>query len=87
MQRERKAAMRETGILMPVSALPSRTGVGELGAYAYEFVEALRENGVKIWQILPLNPVGYGTLHTSHTPPAPGTKCISVSIFCLKRDC
>ena len=46
MQQERKAAMRETGILMPVSALPSRTGVGELGAYAYEFVEALWENGL-----------------------------------------
>ena len=52
--------MRESGILMPVSALPSRTGVGELGQYAYEFVNYLAENGVKIWQILPLNPVGFG---------------------------
>ena len=72
---------------MPVSALPSRTGVGELGAYAYEFVEALRENGVKIWQILPLNPVGYGNSPYQPYSPAPGTKSISVSIFCLKRDC
>lgn len=45
---------------MPVSALPSKTGVGELGADAYRFVNLLGENGVKIWQILPLNPVGYG---------------------------
>lgn len=52
--------MRESGILMPVSSLPSRTGVGELGAQAYHFIDLLRENGVKIWQILPLNPVGYG---------------------------
>lgn len=33
---------------MPVSALPSRTGVGELGEYAYRFVDALKDNGVKI---------------------------------------
>ena len=52
--------MRETGILMPVSSLPSRTGVGELGSRAYEFIKLLKENGVSIWQILPLNPVGYG---------------------------
>ena len=76
MQRERKADMRETGILMPVSALPSRTGVGELGAYAYEFVEALRENGVKIWQILPLNPVGYG-----NSPYQPYSSCAGDEIY------
>lgn len=45
---------------MPVSALPSKTGVGELGPYAHKFVNCLAENGVNIWQILPLNPVGYG---------------------------
>ena len=66
---------------MPVSALPSRTGVGELGAYAYEFVEALRENGVKIWQILPLNPVGYGNSPYQHTPPAPGRIYISLDLL------
>ena len=52
--------MKKTGILMPVSALPSRTGVGELGEAAYQWIEMMGENGVKIWQILPLNPVGYG---------------------------
>ena len=45
---------------MPVSALPSRTGIGELGAQTREFLKSLRENQVTIWQILPLNPVGYG---------------------------
>src|SRR5699024_5868967 len=68
--------MRETGILMPVSALPSRTGVGELGAYAYEFVDALKENGVKIWQILPLNPVGYG-----NSPYQPYSSCAGDELY------
>lgn len=45
---------------MPVSALPSRTGVGELGSYVHQWLKILENNGVKIWQILPLNPVGYG---------------------------
>lgn len=52
--------MRETGILMPVSSLPSPTGVGELGREAADWLDLLELNGVGIWQILPLNPVGYG---------------------------
>jgi 4-alpha-glucanotransferase len=52
--------MRKTGILMPVSSLPSRTGAGDFGKEAYHLVDLLRQNGVKIWQILPLNPLGYG---------------------------
>nr|WP_296266862.1 4-alpha-glucanotransferase [uncultured Merdimonas sp.] len=51
---------KEAGILMPVSALPSRTGVGELGASAYQWIDLMHESGVTIWQILPLNPLGYG---------------------------
>ena len=50
--------MRKAGVLMPVSALPSRIGAGELGESAFHFIELLKENHVKIWQILPLNPVG-----------------------------
>ena len=52
--------MKETGILLAVSSLPTRTGVGELGRPAYEWIDLLAENGVSIWQILPLNPTGYG---------------------------
>lgn len=52
--------MKKTGILMPVSALPSRTGVGEFGESAFQWIELLAKNQVKIWQLLPLNPVGFG---------------------------
>ena len=78
--------MRESGILMPVFALPSRTGVGELGRQAYEFIELLGRNGVKIWQILPLNPVGYG-----NSPYQPYSSCagdeiyISLELLCEER--
>lgn len=52
--------MKRTGILMPVFSLPSDTGVGELGKQAEKFIKILKDNGVSIWQILPLNPAGFG---------------------------
>ena len=51
---------RLAGILMPVSALPSDEGIGTLGKAAYRFIDIMQEMGMSIWQILPLNPLGYG---------------------------
>lgn len=68
--------MRQTGILMPVSSLPSRTGVGELGRETKVFLDYLKEAGVKIWQILPLNPVGYG-----NSPYQPYSSCAGDEIY------
>ena len=51
---------RSAGILMPVSSLPSEFGIGTLGKGAYAFVDWLESAGMKIWQVLPLLPTGYG---------------------------
>ena len=51
---------KEAGILMPVSALPGRHGIGDFGSSSYEFVDQIAQAGLKIWQILPLGPLGYG---------------------------
>lgn len=51
---------RAAGVLLPVTALPSPWGIGDLGENAYRFIDFLREAGQKIWQILPLNPLGEG---------------------------
>lgn len=51
---------RVAGVLMPVASLPSRDGIGSLGKEAYAFVDMLAEMGMGIWQLLPLNPLGYG---------------------------
>ena len=52
--------MRESGILMHISSLPGPYGVGSMGASAYKFVDFLVKAGQSYWQILPLNPTGYG---------------------------
>ncbi len=52
--------MRTSGILLPISALPARHGVGDFGEQAYHFIDTLEEIGKTIWQILPLNRLGYG---------------------------
>lgn len=52
--------MRKAGLLMPVSALPSDYGVGDFGKGSFEFIDYMEACGLHIWQILPLNPLGYG---------------------------
>ncbi|MBR5616575.1 MAG: 4-alpha-glucanotransferase [Oscillospiraceae bacterium] len=52
--------MRCSGILMHISSLPGPYGIGTMGKHAFEFVDFLAEAGQSIWQILPLNPTGYG---------------------------
>ncbi len=52
--------MRESGILMPISALPSRFGIGCFSKEAYEFVDQIKEAGLRLWQVLPLGPTGFG---------------------------
>ena len=50
----------KAGILMPVSSLPSKYGIGSFGKEAYRFVDFLEASGQKCWQVLPLNPTSYG---------------------------
>ena len=51
---------RASGILMPVSSLPSPYGIGNMGKGAYEFIDLLEECSQRVWQVLPLNPTSYG---------------------------
>lgn len=56
----KKNKQRRAGILMPVSSLPSAQGIGTLGKGAYDFVDWLERANIKLWQVLPLVPTGYG---------------------------
>ena len=51
---------RSSGILLHPTSLPGRYGLGDLGEYAFRFVDYLVETGQSAWQILPLGPTSYG---------------------------
>jgi 4-alpha-glucanotransferase len=51
---------RSAGVLLHPTSLPGQYGIGELGSQALRFAAYLQEAGIKIWQVLPLNPTGYG---------------------------
>src|SRR6266850_1714552 len=51
---------RAAGILLHPTSLPSRGGIGDLGAAAHEFIEFLSRSKQHLWQVLPLGSLGYG---------------------------
>jgi len=51
---------RSSGILLHISSLPSRYGIGTMGKEAYRFADQLKAAGQKYWQLLPLGPTSYG---------------------------
>lgn len=55
-----KIQKRYSGVLLPVSALPSPYGIGTFGKAAREWIDLLHESGQHYWQVLPLGPISYG---------------------------
>ena len=51
---------KAAGILLSISSLPSKYGIGCFDKSAYDFVDWLKEAGQTYWQILPLGPTSYG---------------------------
>lgn len=52
--------MRESGILMHISSLPSPFGIGTMGAEARAFADFLEKADQRYWQMLPVCPTSYG---------------------------
>lgn len=51
---------RRSGVLLHATSLPGPYGIGELGAEARKFADALQRMGQHLWQFLPLNPTSFG---------------------------
>ncbi|MBI1808582.1 MAG: 4-alpha-glucanotransferase [Gemmatimonadetes bacterium] len=51
---------RSAGILLHPTSLPGPNGIGEFGPEAHRFLDFLADAGMRIWQMLPLGPTGYG---------------------------
>ena len=52
--------MRRSGVLLPITSIPSKYGIGGFSKECYAFVDFLEKAGQSLWQILPLGPTGYG---------------------------
>ncbi len=52
--------VRNAGILLHITSLPSRYGIGDLGKHAYAAADWMAKADIRLWQMLPLNPTGFG---------------------------
>lgn len=55
-----KTNIRNCGVLLHPTSLPSPHGIGCFGEEAYGFIDLLEQMNITLWQILPLGPTGYG---------------------------
>ncbi len=51
---------RSSGILMHITSLPNKQGIGTFGKESYDFIDFLKKSGQSYWQLLPIGPTGYG---------------------------
>ncbi len=51
---------RQAGVYLHIASLPGPYGIGEIGAHARAFVDAMVDMRLSVWQFLPLGPTGYG---------------------------
>ena len=55
-----KELHRKAGVLLHPTSFPAGEGIGSLGREAYAFVDFLVVGEQQLWQVLPLNPTGFG---------------------------
>ena len=49
----------EAGVLLHISSLPGKYGIGQIGQSAYNFIDFLSDCGFSYWEILPLSPTSF----------------------------
>lgn len=51
---------KDCGVLLHISSLPGKYGIGTLGKNAFKFIDFLSECGFSYWEILPIEDIGVG---------------------------
>ena len=59
---------RSAGILLPISSLPAKYGIGDFGPGALDFAKFLHDAGQKMWQVLPLTTIDPGCGNSPYSP-------------------
>ena len=76
---------RESGVLLHPTSLPGDYGIGDFGESAYRFVDWLEHAGQRLWQVMPLGPVGFGDSPYSAISANAGNALL-VSLSALQAD-
>lgn len=76
---------RESGVLLHPTSLPGPHGIGDFGPSAFRFVDWLERAGQHLWQVMPLNPTGYGDSPYS-SPSAFAGNPLMISLSWLVGD-
>lgn len=76
---------RESGILLHPTSLPGEYGIGDFGDSGYRFVDWLERAGQRLWQVMPLGPVGFGDSPYSSLSAFAGNPLL-ISLSVLKGD-
>lgn len=58
---------RCAGILMHITSLPGKFGIGDLGESALNFADFLFRSKQTVWQLLPLNPTAGSAGHSPYS--------------------
>jgi 4-alpha-glucanotransferase len=73
-----RARRRAAGLLLHPTSLPGPFGIGDLGPEAHAFLDFCERAGQRLWQVLPLGPVGEGySPYSSHSAFAGNPMLIS----------
>jgi len=74
---------RANGLLLHITSLPSRYGIGDFGPEAYRFADTLGRSGQKFWQVLPLHPF---TLRENPYSPYNGLSAFAGNTMLISPD-
>ncbi len=61
---------RSSGVLLHITSLPGRYGIGTVGEEAYRFADMLVRGGFSYWQILPFGPVSAAQSYSPYASPS-----------------
>lgn len=87
MYSEKGLDLRKNGILMHISSLPGKQGIGTMGKSAYKFVDFLQDSLQSYWQILPICPTSYGdSPYQSYSTFAGNPYFIDLDMLCDMGD-
>lgn len=78
---------RKFGVLFPISAIPSKEGIGTLGEESFQLVDIVAQMGATVLQLLPLNPTSTGTGNSPYmSSSAVAGNTLNISVFQMVKD-